>query len=150
MQDHYLRQFVYDGWANREEVERLAACDPPPAPALKLLAHVLGTQQVWLERLTGETDGAVVWPEWDVAQCGGVMESLPAQWETFVCAAELDREIDYRTSKGDPFRNTIGDILTHVLYHGAYHRGQIASRMRDAGETPAATDYILAVRSGAL
>jgi uncharacterized damage-inducible protein DinB len=150
MQDHFLRQFIYDAWANREEVERLAACDPPPAPALKLLAHVLGTQQVWLERLTGESAGAAVWPEWDIAQCRGVLETLPSRWEAFVRDSDFHREINYKTSKGEPFRNTIGDILTHVLYHGAYHRGQIASRMRDGGEMPAATDYIIAARSGKL
>jgi uncharacterized damage-inducible protein DinB len=35
-----------------------------------------------------------------------------------------------------------------VLLHSAYHRGQIASFMRASGDTPAYTDFILAVRQG--
>jgi len=42
----------------------------------------------------------------------------------------------------------VGDILTHVLLHSAYHRGQIAVDLRAAGLTPAYTDYIHAVRQG--
>ena len=40
------------------------------------------------------------------------------------------------------------DILTHVLLHSAYHRGQIASQVRAGGEQPAYTDFIHAVRQG--
>jgi uncharacterized damage-inducible protein DinB len=42
----------------------------------------------------------------------------------------------------------VEDILTHVLLHSAYHRGQIASQTRAAGGTPAYTDFIHAVRQG--
>jgi uncharacterized damage-inducible protein DinB len=34
----------------------------------------------------------------------------------------------------------------HVVLHGGYHRGQIASELRAAGFTPAYTDYVEAVR----
>ena len=42
----------------------------------------------------------------------------------------------------------MADILSHVVLHASYHRGQIASAMREAGGTPAYTDFIHAVRSG--
>jgi uncharacterized damage-inducible protein DinB len=53
-------------------------------------------------------------------------------------------------SKGEPWRSAVGDVLDHVLLHGAYHRGQIASDLRAAGCEPAYTDFIHAVRSGRL
>jgi uncharacterized damage-inducible protein DinB len=40
--------------------------------------------------------------------------------------------------------------LIHVLFHSAYHRGQIALQMRASGLTPAYTDFIHAVRQGSL
>ncbi len=40
------------------------------------------------------------------------------------------------------------DILTHVVLHSAYHRGQIASQVRSGGEQPAYTDFIHAARQG--
>jgi uncharacterized damage-inducible protein DinB len=42
----------------------------------------------------------------------------------------------------------VEDVLTHVLLHSAYHRGQIASQMRAGGEEPAYTDFIHATRQG--
>jgi len=40
----------------------------------------------------------------------------------------------------------VQDILTHVLLHSAYHRGQIASQVRSSGEQPPYTDFIHAAR----
>jgi len=42
----------------------------------------------------------------------------------------------------------VEDILTHVLFHSAYHRGQIALQMRASALEPAYTDFIHAVRQG--
>jgi uncharacterized damage-inducible protein DinB len=42
----------------------------------------------------------------------------------------------------------VEDVLTHVLFHSAYHRGQIALQMRASGAEPAYTDFIHAVRKG--
>jgi len=150
MREFYLRQFVYDGWANAKEVDSLGALDTTPAAALKLLGHILGAQQIWLERLTGESARPAVWPSWDVAQCREVLSGLRERWASFIRDADLDRQITYTNSAGEAFESTVSDILSHVLYHGAYHRGQIATRMRDGGETPVYTDFIHATRSGAL
>jgi len=38
-------------------------------------------------------------------------------------------------------------ILSHVIIHGGYHRGQIAILLRQAGSDPAVTDFIAYVRS---
>ena len=57
-------------------------------------------------------------------------------------------EITYKNSKGEAWNSTVQDVLTHVLMHSAYHRGQIAGQVRAGGETPAYTDFIHAARQG--
>jgi len=52
------------------------------------------------------------------------------------------------TQKGRSGAAAPTTILTHVVLHGAYHRGQIATIVRGSGETPAYTDYIHCVRQG--
>jgi uncharacterized damage-inducible protein DinB len=54
--------------------------------------------------------------------------------------------VGYTNSKGEPWTNTVEEILTHVVIHSTYHRGQIASDLRNAGLEPAYTDYIHALR----
>ena len=62
-------------------------------------------------------------------------------------AATLGTSVAYVNSKGEHFTSSVSDIITHVLAHGSYHRGQIASSLRDAGHEPAYTDFIHAVRA---
>ena len=54
-------------------------------------------------------------------------------------------EAKYRL-ENELWSSRVGDILMHVLFHSAYHRGQIALQMRASGVAPAYTDYIHAVR----
>ena len=56
--------------------------------------------------------------------------------------------VSYVNSKGEAWRSTVGDILTHVVLHSSYHRGQIASHVRATGAEPAYTDFIHATRTG--
>ena len=53
----------------------------------------------------------------------------------------------YRNTKGDEYANSVLDILTHVVIHGAYHRGQIARIIGRAGGQSPNTDYIAFIRS---
>jgi uncharacterized damage-inducible protein DinB len=60
----------------------------------------------------------------------------------------LESGITYRNTKGEPWTNSVGDILMHVTMHSAYHRGQIAAAMRAEGHAPAYTDFIHGARQG--
>jgi uncharacterized damage-inducible protein DinB len=55
---------------------------------------------------------------------------------------ELAQTIQYSNSKGQPFKNSAGDILFQVINHSTYHRGQIATEFRQSGLEPLLTDYI--------
>ncbi|MEK6371785.1 MAG: DinB family protein [Acidobacteriota bacterium] len=139
------RRFRYDDWANREEVARLRAMAPPPPRAVRILAHIVGTQWVWLQRLRGGPP-AVVWPEWTLDECERQLDLLREEWRVPVRVTE----ITYTNSLGERWTSRADDVLTHVILHGGYHRGQIALIIRDAGETPAYTDFIHCTRAGLL
>ena len=40
--------------------------------------------------------------------------------------ADLEEKVEYRNTKNEEFATPLVNILTHVVIHGAYHRGQIA------------------------
>jgi uncharacterized damage-inducible protein DinB len=62
--------------------------------------------------------------------------------------ADLAEVVGYRNSQGEYWTSAVGDILTHVAMHGAYHRAQIAAAVRESGGAPAYTDFIHAIRRG--
>ncbi|MEX2300533.1 MAG: DinB family protein [Bryobacterales bacterium] len=135
----------YDGWANRRVLESFQQPQTPPR-ALELFAHILGAQETWLSRLGGLDSSAVeVWPALTLAECEPRqrrMEHALAGLVRMLGEEKLDQPIEYVTTAGKAFQNTPRQILTHVVFHGQHHRGQIASCMREAGLTPAATDLI--------
>ena len=76
---------------------------------------------------------------------------MQSSWRRYLAElspADFENEIGYRNSKGEPFSSRVEDIITHVLTHSAYHRGQAALEMRAAGLQPAYTDFIHGVRQG--
>jgi uncharacterized damage-inducible protein DinB len=54
--------------------------------------------------------------------------------------------ITYRAMNGSPYANPLGELLRHVVNHGTYHRGQVATLLRQLGVKPPQTDLILYYR----
>ena len=149
--EHLRRQFAYDTWANREVYVALKESASQNARALQLLAHILSAERLWLQRIRKQPQTQPVWPDFRLAECEAQIGDLALLWREYfnqLSASGLSERIAYKNSKGEPWASTVEDILTHVVLHSAYHRGQIASQMRASGDTPASTDFIHAARQG--
>ena len=147
--DYLHRLFAYDDWANREVLSSLRTAPNPPPQSLKLTAHILSAEGLWLARLKQQKPALSVWPELALAQCKAEADVLGASWRSYLeeCReAGVSRQISYVNGKGESWSSQVDDVLLHVITHSAYHRGQIASDMRAAGLTPAYTDFIHAIR----
>jgi uncharacterized damage-inducible protein DinB len=148
---HLQRQFQYDAWANREILSAIRASRASAARSVQLLAHILSAELLWLKRLQQQAQSEPVWPEWGLEQCEARSAQIGELWRKYLEASapdDLTKIVSYKNSKGEPWTSTVEDVVTHVLLHSAYHRGQIASFMRTSGDTPAYTDFIHALRQG--
>jgi uncharacterized damage-inducible protein DinB len=148
---HLRRQFTYDAWANREVFAALKRLTEPAVRPIHLLAHILAAERLWLERIEQQPQSLPVWPDFTLEQCRAQMDEVASLWREYfeqLSAAQLSEKIEYKNSKGEPWTSSVEDILTHVLLHSAYHRGQIAAQMRADGNEPAYTDFIHAARLG--
>ena len=151
--DHLRRQFAYEAWANGEVLAAIKAsrAGSTSGRPLQIMAHILSAQRLWLERLTQQPQSQPVWPECSPDQCETQMAELRRLWNKYLArlsSVALAEKITYRNSKGENWSNCVQDVLTHVVLHSAYHRGQIASLMRAGDDTPAYTDFIHALRQG--
>ena len=148
---YFLRNFTYDHWANRECLSALTTANPIPPKALRFMAHTLSAQKLWLERLQRLPQSVAVWPSSTVEDCIALADAMQFAWKNYLTelpSTDLEKEIVYRNSKGESWASRVEDVLTHVLMHSAYHRGQVALEMRAAGQQPAYTDFIHGVRQG--
>jgi uncharacterized damage-inducible protein DinB len=147
--DHVRRQFVYDLWANQQVLKSIRTAAGGRDRSLQLMSHILAAERLWLERLEQTPQSLPVWPKLDLEGCEREASELGRLWPKYLEEADdLSRTVSYKNSKGELWTSTILEVLTHVVMHSAYHRGQIASHMRASGETPAYTDFIHAVRQG--
>lgn len=149
--DYLRREFTYDAWANQQTLAAIEAAGGGNERSLQLMSHLLAAERVWLDRLKQVPQSVVVWPEPNLAWCQSEAAELSRSWHEYldlVTAGDVSQTISYKNSKGESWTSTIVDVLTHVVMHSAYHRGQIASHMRAMGQTPAYTDFIHGVRQG--
>jgi uncharacterized damage-inducible protein DinB len=147
--EYFTKLFDHMEWADKRTLASLRAMSDPPPQAVELIAHVLGAERVWLSRIEGKNSPIAVWPKLTLAEAERVLSGNFDGYRhalSHLSSEGLQQPITYKTSAGDQFTSTIEDILTQVITHGSYHRGQIAAQVRAAGGAPNPTDYIAYIR----
>jgi uncharacterized damage-inducible protein DinB len=147
--EYFTKLLAHMEWADKRALASLHAMSDPPPQAVELMAHVLGAERVWLSRIHGESSPIAVWPKLSLDDADRVLAENVDGYKRVLprlSADTLQQPITYRTSAGDEFTSTIEDILTQVVTHGSYHRGQITAQVRASGGNPNPTDYIAFIR----
>jgi uncharacterized damage-inducible protein DinB len=141
---HLSRLFAHMQWADEQVLAALRAATSAPEGALHLYAHVLAAEYNWLARLGG-TETMAPFPTLSLHACEELARDNHARYDALVRGigiTDLEHVVAYRSREGRAEERRLEDILLHVALHGVYHRGQVATLLRQAGETPNATDYI--------
>ncbi len=146
----FRRLFAYDYWGNREALASLSTVNGSAEQPRKYFEHVIGAQRVWLSRFeTPDSPSVEAWPKLSPEECRTAIEELHKSWTGLLGELgpeKLAQNLVYRNTKGVEFKTPIEDVLMHLVMHSAYHRGQVAAAVRQAGGKPAATDYVVYVR----
>jgi uncharacterized damage-inducible protein DinB len=151
-----LLRFAYNGWANSAVYRSLEGqAGTAPERAVAIFGHILAAERLWLGRLgqivpPGEI-ALPVWPTLPIPDYGPILDGLASSWPgllTGFVLEGLDRIVSYRNTLGQNHSSTVGDILEHLLLHGAYHRGQVATLLGRAGLKSVNTDFIHWTRLG--
>ena len=142
--------FEYDHWANREALASLSTVSGSAERPLRILGHIMGAQGLWLARFDNPSPpGGQAWPTLTLDDCRVAVEDMHRRWSQVLdklTPEKMSEALVYRNTKGQEFRTPIQDVLMHLLMHSAYHRGQLAAAVREAGGKPAGTDYVVYVR----
>jgi uncharacterized damage-inducible protein DinB len=154
--DEIRQLYAYNSWANhrflgavevlqQDEFARDLGSSFPSVGAT--LAHILGAEWIWLQRWRGVSPSDFP-SEWNTT----TPAALAAQWREFeleqraflaaVTGEALGAAIEYRNTSGARFSNPLCQLMRHVVNHSTYHRGQVATMLRQLGHTVRATDLI--------
>lgn len=146
----YRNLFDYDYWANVETLASLRTVPSGTDKPRKTFNHVIGGQRVWMARFeTPAPPLAQPWPDLTLDECALAIEELHRQWKGILdnlTPEKLMGDLAYQSLKGIEYRTPIRDVLMHLVLHSAYHRGQVAAAVREAGGKAAPTDYVVYLR----
>jgi uncharacterized damage-inducible protein DinB len=154
--DEVRELYNYNAWANHRTLDACAALTEEQfirdlrssfRSVRDTIVHILGAEWIWLERCNGRSPGALPSPEPFASVSGvrarwGEIERDQLAFVGGLSAADLDRVIEYRNMRGNRFAYPLRRILRHAVNHSTYHRGQVASMLRQLGIAPAATDLL--------
>lgn len=154
--DDFRLLYEYNTWANQRTLDSCAGLTAEQftrdlrssfSSVRDSLAHIYGAEWLWLERWHGRIPSAL-----PSASDFADFASLKARWaqhetalHTFVfslTSTDLERLIKYKNTQGVPFEGPLWPMLQHVVNHSSYHRGQVATLLRQLGAKPIATDLI--------
>jgi len=109
---------------------------------IKLMSHMLNAHQIWNNRIQAELIPSAVWDIHTVQAFEKMDKHNFEHTMRILNQCELNQTIQYNTSNGIIFNNTVRDMLFQVINHSTYHRAQIASLFKQSGLEPLLTDYI--------
>src|SRR5690606_32581368 len=118
------------------------AFDIIPEKSIQLFSHILNAHHIRNCRIQSETPQFGVWdPQTLITMSTTNMHNYEISLK-IIQEMDINQTVVYKNTQGQEYENTIRDILFHVINHGTYHRGQIATDFRKNGLEPLATDYI--------
>lgn len=154
---HLEKLLDYHQWAYARLLEAVAPLDEAAYRAPRglffdslhgTLNHLAVADRIWLARVEGQpwqferldaeaapdrealavflAEGVTGWRRW-----------LDRQNET-----DLERLLDYRNMAGQEQRQSLADIVQHLVNHGTHHRGQMSAALTALGQPAPLLDYI--------
>ena len=162
---HFRRLFEYDTWAStrvneslrsaKEHLEHGGAAAEAPAlvKALQIWGHVQWARRMWLSRLGAAEPPSMdegMFPTRSLAAALAECADVDRRWGDYLAALTpevLASICRYTSTEGVPYETGVADILTHVVNHATYHRGQVARLVAECGGAVAVTDYVAFART---
>jgi uncharacterized damage-inducible protein DinB len=153
--------FGYSAWANGRmfdaaaalRADQLAATIASSFPSvLGTLAHIVSTEWIWSRRWLGDSPTAA--PAWvtasSLSELRARLTEVESERDRFLDGltdADLERVVEYRRVSGEAYADRLADLVRHAVNHSTYHRGQLATQLRQIGVQPPGTDLVSYLRS---
>ena len=161
--------FEYDRWANNRVLRAVSVLTPEQftrdlggsfRSVRDTLVHLIGGEwgwlQYWKEPYHGSDFLKHLWARHDVLfnpnafpnlyavqRKWGEVETEQAEFVSRVTNESLERLLPIRTTQV-----RLAHLMQHLVNHSTYHRGQVATMLRQVGTEPLQTDFHLFLLEG--
>jgi uncharacterized damage-inducible protein DinB len=159
---YFRRLYAYNRWANRRTFQ--SAFEVPAeeferdlkgsfSSVRDTLVHIIAAEWVWLRRWKGVSprsmpDAVELAAPEVIQRKWKEVEQEQASYIETLTDDDLRAIVRYTNTKGEEWEYPLWEMLVHVVNHSSYHRGQIATMLRQLGCKPASTDFLLFCEEG--
>ncbi|HEB71890.1 MAG TPA: hypothetical protein ENI77_04650 [Nitrospirae bacterium] len=143
----YKRLFRFDAGCKLKTLEFMRSSPSLDPDAINIFAHILSAENMWLSRLElgVKAPPPKLWQGRTLDQCADEMESVIGHWTRYLgglSEEDYSKQVSFINLKGIQVDRPVYDLLTQVLNHSTYHRGQIATLVGKREVDAPPTDYI--------
>ncbi len=149
--------FDHNYWARNRQIE---ACAPLSQeqftrplggsfPSLReTFAHLVAVEWIWLERWRGRNPRALI-PVDDFPTLEAVRErwsAVESEMRAYIEGLNeqaLAKPLTIVSTRGEQWTYPLWQMITHLLNHQAYHRGQITTLLRMLNVVPPRIDFLV-------
>jgi uncharacterized damage-inducible protein DinB len=135
-------QFLYKAWANKQTLREIEKIDRVRYPdkltmAIRLFNHTHVVDKIFIAHLTDTSHPYTATNTKDTPSIKDLRQSVEKadhwliEFSKNVSPSELNNTINFTFTDGDTGSMSIRDILSHLVIHGAYHRGNIGMLLAD-------------------
>jgi len=149
--------YAYNLWANRRVLKTSRFLQWPDfirdigashGSIRGTLVHILWGEWLWLRRWQGESPRQVFaaeeFSEWMALECR--WSALEQEQNVFLenlTDARLSMRVSYENLQGVRWEYSLAEMMQHLVNHSSYHRGQVAVLLRQLGQKPLTTDFLV-------
>jgi uncharacterized damage-inducible protein DinB len=161
MKDMLQQLAMYDSWANQRLIECILqlpeekTTEPVTSSFNSIqatLLHLWDAESIWWQRI--KLQETVTPPSVnfkgttrDIATAFLHQNKLWENWVTTASNTSLDHVFMYYTSKREPYKIPVSQMLMQMFNHNTYHRGQLVNMLRQSGVTKIpGTDFLIWTR----
>ncbi|WP_101842542.1 DinB family protein [Halobacillus sp. Marseille-P3879] len=154
-----LQLYNYNEWANKQIFNRLKELPKDVyrqevqsvfSSISNVLAHVYLSDLGWIEVFSGKSMNYALElaSQQRETEAKGIDEmeemffKLSEKYKLFLSQkGNLDKPIEIENPLGGLMKTNVSELVTHVVNHGTYHRGNITAMLRQMGYVSVGTDY---------
>ena len=142
---------AYDGWATDrlllqtaglvEEAEGTGASWGSIEGSIR---HVVDSHGRWLERFDGRPRFSVEGTGFDALTIAAkTMRRRLTEFAAGMSDTDAYEELHFHDSGGNPHHDFMAVLISHVVNHGTYHRGEAALLLTGLGRSPGDLDLVV-------
>jgi uncharacterized damage-inducible protein DinB len=150
--------FNYNYWARDRLLQACAALTDEQFlrplgssfPSIRdTLAHLVAVEWLWLERWRGRSPRSLLSSEEfptlaAVSERWRMVEAEMREYLATLSEEALEGTVPYLNFKGETWTYNLWRMMVHLLNHQSYHRGQVATLLRQLGIQPPQVDFLVA------